>query len=226
MISQVRWPELFQHGLFKHTTNLFGASIDEMRYLNQKNVQVVDTTCPWVSKVWNAADKHIVSGKTTLIHGKWAHEETIATASMCEDYLIVKDKTEAQYVIDYISNGENKEDFLEKFKNAMSKGFDPDTHLTKIGLANQTTMYKKETKQIGRMFEQAMLEKFGPANLGDHYAEFDTICDATQERQDAVTDLVSGDEKMDFVLVFEVCGVGAVEPSYHKHKVHFFIAGH
>lgn len=80
-----------------------------------------------------------------------------------------------------------------------------------MGLANQTTMYKRETKEIGRMFEVAMLKKFGPANLSEHYAEFDTICDATQERQDAVTDLV-GDKSLDFVLV-----VGGFDSSNTAH---------
>jgi 4-hydroxy-3-methylbut-2-enyl diphosphate reductase len=147
------------------------------------------------------AYNHIKAGKTTIIHGKWAHEETVATASFCEDYIIIKDQTEAEYVINYILNGGDKVEFLEKFKNAISKGFDPDVHLGKVGLANQTTMYKRETKEIGRMFEVAMLQKYGPAELSNHYGEFDTICDATQERQDAVTEMTEGVSDMDFVLV-------------------------
>lgn len=179
----------------------FGATLDEMKLLLEKEVQVVDTTCPWVSKVWNAVDRHIVNRRTTIIHGKWAHEETLATASFAEKYLIVKNKEEAQYVINYMLNGGDKQEFLEKFKNAMSEGFDPDKDLDNVGVANQTTMYKKETKEIGRMLERAMLQKFGPKDLADHYGEFDTICDATQERQDAVSDLVTIGEKPDFVLV-------------------------
>jgi len=190
----------------------FGATIDEMQLLNQRNVKIVDTTCPWVSKVWNAVDRHVIAGKTTIIHGKWAHEETVATSSFCEHYLIVKDQAEADYVVDYILNGGDKAEFLEKFKNAMSKGFDPDKHLQNVGLANQTTMYKKETKQIGRAFEVAMLKKYGPEKLSEHYAEFDTICDATQERQDAVTKMSNADEKVDFVLV-----VGGFDSSNTAH---------
>jgi 4-hydroxy-3-methylbut-2-en-1-yl diphosphate reductase len=191
----------------------FGATIEEMRLLNDRNVKIIDTTCPWVSKVWNAVDRHIQAGKTTIIHGKWAHEETVATASFCTDYLIVKDQTEADYVTNYIINGGNKVDFMKKFKNAMSKGFDPDVHLKKVGLANQTTMYKRETKAIGRTFEMAMLKKYGPDKLMDHYAEFDTICDATQERQDAVTELSTNiNDKLDFVLV-----VGGFDSSNTAH---------
>ncbi|KAJ1428512.1 4-hydroxy-3-methylbut-2-enyl diphosphate reductase [Ochromonadaceae sp. CCMP2298] len=189
----------------------FGATIQEMQMLDERGVQIVDTTCPWVSKVWNAVDSHIRSGQTSVIHGKYAHEETIATASFCADYIVVKDLPEAQYLIDYIVNGGNKEEFLEKFKNAISVGFDPDVHLEKVGLANQTTMYKRETKEIGRMLEKAILTKFGPAELGQRYNEFDTICDATQERQDAVTELVEK-KGLDFVLV-----VGGFDSSNTAH---------
>jgi len=191
----------------------FGATIEELRLLDERGAKIVDTTCPWVSKVWNVVDKHIANGKTTIIHGKWAHEETVATASFCEDYLIIKDQAEADYVVNYILNGGDKAEFLSKFKNAMSAGFDPDVHLDKLGLANQTTMYKRETKEIGRTFEVAMLKKHGPENLAEHYAEFDTICDATQERQDAVTELTEGKaDEVDFVLV-----VGGLDSSNTAH---------
>lgn len=156
----------------------FGASFEEMQMFDEKDVEVVDTTCPWVSKVWNTVDKHQKEGLTSIIHGKWAHEETVATTSFCEDYICVKDMHEAQMVADYITNGGDKDAFMDYFKNAVSVGFDPDTMLTKVGLANQTTMYKKETRAIGRMFEKTMIEKFGPTE--QHYMEFDTICDATQ----------------------------------------------
>jgi 4-hydroxy-3-methylbut-2-en-1-yl diphosphate reductase len=100
---------------------------------------------------------------------------------------------------------------MKRFSKAVSKGFDPDVHLKKVGLANQTTMYKRETKEIGRLFEVTMLKKFGPAELSKHYAEFDTICDATQERQDAITDLVA-DKELDFILV-----VGGFDSSNTAH---------
>ena len=99
----------------------FGASIEEMAYFDSKNVQVVDTTCPWVSKVWNTVDLHQRKGLTSIIHGKYAHEETIATTSFCEDYVCVKDLAEAQYVADYIINGGDKDEFLKKFSKATSK---------------------------------------------------------------------------------------------------------
>ena len=158
----------------------FGASFEEMKLFNEKDVEVVDTTCPWVSKVWNTVDKHQKSGLTSVIHGKYAHEETVATTSFCEDYICVKDMKEAEMVADYISNGGDKEEFLAYFKNAVSEGFDPDTMLDNLGLANQTTMYKKETRAIGQMLQKTMMEKFGPVDANKHYMEFDTICDATQ----------------------------------------------
>lgn len=181
----------------------FGASFEEMSFLHSKNVDIVDTTCPWVSKVWNTVDKHQKEGLTSIIHGKYAHEETVATVSFCEDYICVKDMKEAEMVADYIVNGGDREKFLKHFEKAMSKGFDPDTMLDKVGLANQTTMYKKETRAIGQLMQKAMMKKFGPVNAKEHYQEFDTICDATQERQDAIHDLVEKADELhlDFILV-------------------------
>lgn len=123
----------------------------------------------------------------------------------------MKDIKEAEYVCNYIVNGGNKEEFMAKFKDAVSKGFDPDKHLTKVGLANQTTMYKRETRAIGKLFEKTMMHKYGPAEVKDHYAEFDTICDATQERQDAIQELME-EEKMDFILI-----VGGFDSSNTAH---------
>ena len=162
----------------------FGASFEEMSLLNAKNVDVVDTTCPWVSKVWNTVDNHQRKGLTSIIHGKYGHEETVATTSFCEDYICVKDMKEAEMVADYIINGGDKNAFLKYFEKAVSKGFDPDTMLQKVGLANQTTMYKKETRAIGQLMQKAIIKKFGPVQAKDHYWEFDTICDATQVRWD------------------------------------------
>ncbi|CAM9170042.1 unnamed protein product [Ascophyllum nodosum] len=177
----------------------FGASLEEMQTLSEKNVQIVDTTCPWVSKVWNTVDKHTKAQFTSVIHGKWGHEETIATASFCDKYLVVKSMAEAEYVASYITQGGDRAEFLEKFKNAMSEGFDPDKDLVKVGLANQTTMYKRETREIGQLFEKTLLAKYGPAKIGEHWMAFDTICDATQERQDAMLEMV--EEEIDLMLV-------------------------
>ena len=148
-------------------------------------------------------DTHQRRSLTSVIHGKYGHEETIATASFCEDYICVKNMKEAEMVTDYMLNGGDKEAFLKYFEKAVSKGFDPDIHLQKIGLANQTTMYKKETKAIGQLFQKTMMKKFGPSEVNERYIEFDTICDATQERQDAVSELVENvdDLGLDFILV-------------------------
>lgn len=183
----------------------FGASVSEMRMFNDMRVQIVDTTCPWVSKVWNAVDNQGRKQHTSIIHGKYSHEETIATASFATTYLIVRDVSETQYLCDYILNGGDREEFLHKFQNAMSQGFDPDRDLQRLGLANQTTMLRDETLEIGKMLERTMMKAYGPADLKKHYMVLDTICDATQERQDAVNNLVSGavggKEPLDMILV-------------------------
>ncbi|MFM8296745.1 MAG: 4-hydroxy-3-methylbut-2-enyl diphosphate reductase [Microcystaceae cyanobacterium] len=168
----------------------FGASVAEMQLLNNKGCTIVDTTCPWVSKVWNSVEKHKKKDYTSIIHGKYNHEETIATSSFAGTYLVVLNLAQAQYVCDYILQGGNAQEFLEKFKNAYSEGFDPDRDLVRLGVANQTTMLKSETEEIGKLFEKTLLKKYGPMVLNEHFMSFNTICDATQERQDAMFNLV------------------------------------
>lgn len=168
----------------------FGASVPEMQLLNDRGATIVDTTCPWVSKVWNTVEKHKKVDYTSIIHGKYNHEETIATSSFARTYLIVLNLEEAEYVCDYILNGGDRNTFMQHFAAACSEGFDPDRDLERVGIANQTTMLKGETEQIGKLFEHTMMKKFGPANLNQHFMSFNTICDATQERQDAMFELV------------------------------------
>lgn len=178
----------------------FGASVQEMQLLESKNCEIVDTTCPWVSRVWNRVDKYKRAEFTAIIHGKYNHEETIATSSRAQHYLIVQNVREAQWVCEYILQGGNKDEFLSKFKDACSVGFDPDQQLMRLGIANQTTMLQSETEHIGKLFEKTMLQKYGPQKLDEHFlSPGDTICDATQERQDAMLKLV--DEPLDMVIV-------------------------
>ena len=177
----------------------FGASVTEMKLLNDRNCVIVDTTCPWVSKVWSSVERHKKKEYTSIIHGKYRHEETVATSSFAGTYLVVLNLKEAQYVCDYIVHGGDKEEFLDKFKNAHSEGFDPDKDLVKLGVANQTTMLKSETEQIGKLFESTLLKKYGPTQLNQHFMSFNTICDATQERQDAMLNLV--EEDVDLMVV-------------------------
>lgn len=177
----------------------FGASVQEMQILNDRGCKIVDTTCPWVSKVWNTVEKHKKKDYTSIIHGKYSHEETVATSSFANKYLIVLNLKEAEYVSNYILNGGDKVEFLAKFKNACSAGFDPDQDLERLGIANQTTMLKSETELIGKLFEHTMMRKYGPDQLNEHFFSFNTICDATQERQDAMFGLV--EEKLDVMIV-------------------------
>ncbi len=187
----------------------FGATVQEMQLLNERGCHIVDTTCPWVSKVWNSVEKHKKQEFTSIIHGKVKHEETLATSSFAGTYLVVLDLAEAQLVCDYILNASLPQDdgqrrqardaFMNHFAKACSPGFDPDRDLLRLGVANQTTMLKSETEEIGRLFERTMLQRFGPTQLSQHFLAFNTICDATQERQDAMFALV--DEPLDLMVV-------------------------
>ncbi|NEO13780.1 MULTISPECIES: 4-hydroxy-3-methylbut-2-enyl diphosphate reductase [unclassified Moorena] len=211
----------------------FGASVQEMQLLHEKDCKIVDTTCPWVSKVWNTVEKHKKKEYTSIIHGKYKHEETVATSSFAGKYLVVLNLQEAEYVANYILNGGNREEFLDKFKNAISAGFDPEEDLEQIGIANQTTMLKTETEQIGKLFERTMMKKYGTSNLNDHFQSFNTICDATQERQDAMLELV--EEKLDLMIVIggfnssntthlQEIAIERQLPSYHIDSVNRIIS--
>jgi len=188
----------------------FGATVQEMQLLSERGCHIVDTTCPWVSKVWNTVEKHKKQAFTSIIHGKVKHEETLATSSFAGTYLVVLDLAEAQMVCDYIlasgaaaadpaERAAARQAFMARFALASSPGFDPDRDLNRLGVANQTTMLKSETEEIGRMFERTMLQRFGPIEINEHFLAFNTICDATQERQDAMFALV--DEPLDLMVV-------------------------
>jgi len=182
----------------------FGAQMEIMNKLNAKGCQLVDTTCGDVMSVWKRVTQNARERFTSIIHGKSKHEETLATSSRPiaiegGHYLVVLNVAETDFVCDYIRNGGNKEAFLQKFKGACSPGFDPDQHLVAIGVANQTTMLRSETEEIQRRLRQAMLDRYGAENLDKHFRMFDTICGATQERQDALIELLK--QPLDMMIV-------------------------
>ncbi len=177
----------------------FGASLQEMQFFQQQGNEIVDTTCPWVSRVWNQVDRHRANDFTSIIHGKYKHEETIATSSFAKTYLVVLNMAEAEWVANYILNGGEREEFMQRFDSATSPGFDPDQDLEHVGIANQTTMLEGETRAIAKLFETTMLRKYGPQALDQHFMSFNTICNATQERQDAMFDLI--DQPLDIMIV-------------------------
>src|SRR5579885_768066 len=182
----------------------FGTEVGTRQKLEAKGCLLVDTTCGDVMSVWKRVRQYSKENVTSIIHGKAKHEETKATTSQARAYgsghdLVVFNLAETDYVCDYILHGGTKEEFLKKFKGAHSEGFDPDLHLQAIGVANQTTMLRGETEEVQRRFRQAMEKKYGAANLHQHFRFFDTICGATQDRQDALEKLLR--EPMDLLIV-------------------------
>lgn len=182
----------------------FGTDVATRRKLEAKGCLFVDTTCGDVMSVWKRVRQYSQDGVTSIIHGKAWHEETKATSSQARangggHYLVVYNLEETDYVCNYILNGGDKQAFLRKFEGAYSSGFDPDLHLTAIGVANQTTMLRGETEEVQRRLRDAMARKYGEANLPAHFRFFDTICGATQDRQDALEKLLL--EPLDLLLV-------------------------
>jgi 4-hydroxy-3-methylbut-2-enyl diphosphate reductase len=183
----------------------FGVTIAMLQDLSARGCTLVDTTCGSVLNVWKNVKRYAQEGFTSIIHGKYWHEETQATASQALQYpngryLVVYDHAEAGLVCDYIRRGGSREAFLERFAQAVSNGFDPEAHLDRIGLANQTTMLSSESLEIAEMFRAAMLDRHGEAAMADRFRSFDTICSATQDRQDAVIRLLR-EHALDVILV-------------------------
>ena len=183
----------------------FGVTVAEMAQLAAQGCTLVDTTCGSVLNVWKNVTRYAQDGFTAIIHGKVKHEETRATASQAlrypaGRYLVVLDRDEAAIVCDYIRHGGDRDAFLARFAAAASPGFDPDKDLERIGCANQTTMLMSESLAIGEMFRDAVRDRYGEAALPTQFRAFDTICSATQERQDAVIALLN-EKQLDLMLV-------------------------
>jgi len=182
----------------------FGTEVATRQKLEASGCNLVDTTCGDVMSVWKRVRQYSSDTVTSIIHGKAWHEETKATSSQATayghgHYLVVYNLDETDYVCDYITRGGDKSAFLKKFDGAYSHGFDPDQHLVAIGVANQTTMLRGETEEVQCRLRAAMARKFGEANLARHFRFFDTICGATQDRQDALEKLLR--EPLDLLLV-------------------------
>ncbi len=188
----------------------FGAPTDEMRRLKEKGCVLVDTTCGSVLLVWKTVERFARDGFTAVIHGKYHHEETRATASRALEhsggaYLIVRDLEETALVTEFIRRGSEATDediarLSKRFAGAASPGFDWRRHLERVGVANQTTMLMRETEAVAEEFRKAMLDRHGADAIGEHFRALDTICSATQERQDAVIELLEDPPDLMIVL--------------------------
>ncbi|MDQ4106487.1 MAG: 4-hydroxy-3-methylbut-2-enyl diphosphate reductase [Actinomycetota bacterium] len=183
----------------------FGAPVDWVRKLRERECIVVDTTCGSVLSVWKRVTRYAKKGFTSVIHGKYYHEETKATASQTSKdggngkYLIVRNLEETGYVTDFILGRIGAEELKERLSHGMGPGLDPEEDLKRVGVANQTTMLMSETLAVGEELLKVMAERYGEENLDDHFELFDTICSATQDRQDALFDLL--EQPLDVMIV-------------------------
>ena len=196
----------------------FGAETDLMEEIKAKGCSIVDTTCGDVMSVWKRVKKYAGAGKTSIIHGKATHEETLATSSRATgagrngQFLVLLTLGDVDYVCDFIREGGDREDFLSRFEGAYSEGFDPELHLSRLGVANQTTMLSSETEELQRRLSKAMDDRYGEEEAKERFEFFDTICGATQERQDALFEMLR--KPMDLLLV-----VGGYNSSNTAHLV-------
>ena len=186
----------------------FGAEVGIVEQIKALGCYIVDTTCGDVMSVWRRVRSYAADEVTSIIHGKAQHEETKATASQARSkagrghYLVVLTLEETDYVCDYIRQGGDRQAFLDKFSHAHSEGFDPEIHLKTVGVANQTTMLRGETEEVQRRIRQAIIDRDGTDAGVKNFRFFDTICGATQERQDALKEML--------VLPMNLCWWSAV----------------
>ena len=182
----------------------FGVTVRDFQRLRARGCVLVDTTCGSVLNVWKRVEQYARDGFTAVVHGKDFHEETKATASQVGKhgegkYLIVRDMTETELLCRFIERGDNGEALETTFRHKVSPGFDFARDLERCGIANQTTMLAGESLAIARRLRESFARRFGAAQVDEHFRSFDTICSATQERQDAVTTLL--EQPLDLMLV-------------------------
>jgi 4-hydroxy-3-methylbut-2-enyl diphosphate reductase len=184
----------------------FGTTLEVENLLLDKGVEVqkYNTTCPFVEKVWNRAEKLGSEQYTIIIHGKPGHEETRATFSHSAKgapSVIVRDMEDSRRLGAYLLGASSKESFLERFAGKLSPGFDPGRDLTRVGVVNQTTMLATETQAIADYFRGVMVQKYGPDNIKQHFADTrDTLCYATNDNQDATYELLDTDASLAIVV--------------------------
>lgn len=212
----IQWEELTSDDIV--IIPAFGTTLEIKQKLTQIGVQVdaYNTTCPFVEKVWNRSEKLGVDEHTIIIHGKHDHEETRATFSHSASSaptLVLKNITEAKWLFDYIVGNRPLDDFHEIFKHRFTQGFDPDMHLLKIGVVNQTTMLASETQEITDLLREAMVQKYGVESIQEHIADTrDTLCYATNDNQTSTYGLL--ETEADFAIV-----VGGYNSSNTTHLV-------
>ncbi len=205
----------------------FGVATDLLQKLLDRGCILVDTTCGSVMHVWKRVERFAREGFTSLIHGKHAHEETMATKSRAiangGHYIIVRDLQETDLVCDAIRGRVPRERLHPLLEAAASPGFDPERHLERIGCANQTTMLSSESIEVAQRMRQALIDRWGEEHIDEHFRAFDTICSATQDRQDAAIELAR--QGLDLMIVVggfnssntsHLCEIaGAYCPAYH-----------
>ena len=194
----------------------FGVPVELRQRLDARGVTLVDSTCGNVIKVWQRVRAYASAGVTSIIHGKARHEESMATASQSRgndgrgNFLVIFNAADAHYVAEYINGRGDKAEFMQRFAGSCSPGFDPDVHLASVGLANQTTMLKSETAEIQEILRAAVVERDGN---DEHFHMFDTICGATQDRQNALFTLL--EKPLDAMFI-----IGGYNSSNTTHLAH------
>lgn len=177
----------------------FGTTLELEHKLREKGIEpsTYETTCPFVEKVWNRAEKIGKDGYTIVVHGKPKHEETRATFSHSREHtptVVVKDMKEAEHLARYITGQLPATQFYTDFEGQYSAGFNVEQDLQRIGVVNQTTMLASETQGIADYLKSIMVAHYqlSSEQVGTRFSDTrDTLCYATNDNQSAVQGMLA-----------------------------------
>jgi len=181
----------------------FGTDFRDIQNLKSKGVTIVDSTCGAIINVWKRVEGYAKKGTLTIMHGKRNHEETRATVSQAVKeggaYIIIENIGEAEELAQVIRGEIREENFVKKYPQAIPENFSFDSATCRMGMANQTTMLKGESLRIQEILKKATQDRFGEAATAERFKSFDTICGATQDRQDALRNLFN--KPLDLLII-------------------------
>lgn len=201
----IEWDEIQENDVV--IVPAFGTTLEIQERLKQKGIDPYeyDTTCPFVEKVWKRASQIGQQDYTIVVHGKPNHEETRATFSHSKAdaaTIVIKNIEEAKELAQFIKQEKTVEEFYQTFNGRYSEGFDPEKHLSRIGVVNQTTMLASETQGISDYLKTVLVDHYqlSKETISNHFADTrDTLCYATNDNQNATMALI--EHKADFAIV-------------------------
>ncbi len=185
----------------------FGVTVAQLAAFDRQGCTLVDTTCGSVLNVWKNVRRYAEDGFTSVIHGKIHHEETRATASQAlkppsGPYLVVLDRAEAADVCALHPRRRRPRGLPRALRGGGLAGVRPGSG---PGADRPGQPDHDADDRVARDRRDVPAgaggERYGAEALAEHYRAFDTICSATQDRQDAVVSAAAATHPIDLMVV-------------------------